>query len=134
MQSMFAGKIPYPSISDTLPLRGESVEKGNIVFIAQADERHLNMFGTVHGGFAATIMDSVTGCAVLTMLDRGIICATIELHVNLLHPIPLNKPLKAEGKVIHVSHSLGVAEGTLRENNNDHHIYAHATATCMILR
>lgn len=132
MQSMFDGTIPYPPIADTMPLRGVSVEKGYIVFSAQADERHLNMFGSVHGGFAATIMDSVTGCAVVTALDAGLGCVTIELHVNMIRMIPLHTKLLAEGRVIEHTHSLGVAEANIKDEQDK--LYVHATATCMILR
>jgi uncharacterized protein (TIGR00369 family) len=48
---------------------------------ARADQRHLNPFGDVHGGFAATVLDSVTGCAVHSPLEAGVGCSTIDLQV-----------------------------------------------------
>lgn len=132
MQAMMEGKIPPASIADTFPMKGISVEKGKIVFEAIADDRHLNPLGGVHGGFAATVLDSVTGCAVHTMLDPGLKYATVDLNVKMLKAIPKSTRLVAEGKVIHVSRSLGFAEGTLRDEEDK--VYAHATATCMILK
>ena len=132
MQAMFAGSIPFPPIADTMPLRGVSVERGHIIFSAEADDRHTNMFGSVHGGFGATIMDSVTGCAVVTTLEAGLSCVTIELHVNMIHMIPLHTKLLAEGRVIQLTHSLGVAEANIKDQQDK--LYTHATATCMILR
>jgi len=132
MQAMVEGEIPHPSIADTIPMKGIAVERGKIVFQAQADDRHLNPLGGVHGGFAATVMDSVTGCAVHTVLGPGGRYVTIDLNVKMLKAVPQKVPLIAEGKVIHVSKSLGISEGTLRDD--DGNIYAHATATCMIYR
>jgi len=77
-------------------------------------------------------MDSITGCAVHTVLEPGVGYGTIDLNVKMLRAIPKNVPLIAEGKVIHISRSLGISEGTLKDTEGN--IYAFATATCMILR
>jgi uncharacterized protein (TIGR00369 family) len=132
MQLMVQGKIPPPPIANIIPMKGIAAEHGRIVFEAIADERHLNPLGSVHGGFAATVMDSITGCAVHTVLEPGVGYGTIDLNVKMLRAIPKNVPLIAEGKVIHISRSLGISEGTLKDTEGN--IYAYATATCMILR
>jgi uncharacterized protein (TIGR00369 family) len=132
MQLMVQGKIPPPPIANIVPMKGIAAEHGRIVFEAIADERHLNPLGSVHGGFAATVMDSITGCAVHTVLEPGVGYGTIDLNVKMLRAIPKNVPLIAEGKVIHISRSLGISEGTLKDTEGN--IYAYATATCMILR
>ena len=46
--------------------------------------RHVNPMGGVHGGFAAAVLDSVTGCAVHTMLDPGFGCGTVDLNIKML--------------------------------------------------
>lgn len=66
------GKIPYSSIADTVPMRFTEVEIGSIKCVIKADSRHINPLGGVHGGFAATVLDSVTGCAIHTW---KIVCA-----------------------------------------------------------
>lgn len=132
MRAMFDGSLAYPPIAETMPLKGITVEKGRIVFEARADERHLNQLGGVHGGFAATILDSATGYAIVTMLERGETCVTIDLHVKMLHAITKDVPLKAEGRLISLSRSLGTSEATIKDHEN--RLCAHATATCMILR
>ena len=109
-----------------------SVEKGVAIFEATADDRHINPLGGVHGGFAATVMDSVTGCAVHSMLDAGVGYGTIDLNVKMLKAVPKDKALKAEGRVISMSNSLGVSEGKLIDETGK--IYAYASATCMIMR
>ncbi|MBK7218781.1 MAG: PaaI family thioesterase [Candidatus Promineofilum sp.] len=132
MQAMVDGQIPMPPIAHVIPMRGVAAEHGRIVFEAQADERHLNPLGGVHGGFAATVLDSVTGCAVHTVLEAGVGYATVDLNVKMLKAVPRGVPLIAEGKVIFVSRSLGISEGTLKDAGGN--LYAHATATCLILR
>ena len=128
MQAMLDGKLPPPSISTTIPMQGVAVESGN----ARADERHLNPLGAVHGGFAATVMDTVTGCAVHTLLGAGEGYGTIDLNVKMTRPVPRDVDLVAEGKVINLSRSLAVSEGTLKDAEGK--LYAHATATCMLMR
>lgn len=132
MQAMLDGRIPPPGISLTVPMHGVSVASGIVVFSARADERHLNPLGAVHGGFAATVMDTVTGCAVHTLLGAGEGFGTIDLNVKMMRPVPRDVDLVAEGKVINLSRSLAVSEGTLKDAGGK--LYAHATATCMLTR
>lgn len=132
MQAMVEGKIPLAAIASVIPMKGVAAEHGRIVFEAQADERHLNPLGGVHGGFAATVLDSVTGCAVHTVLEPGVGYGTVDLNVKMLKAVPRNVPLIAEGRVIFISRSLGVSEGALKDAEGN--LYAHATATCRILR
>ena len=131
MKAMEQEVIPYPSMTETVPMKFITVEKGRMVFEVEADKRHLNIFGGVHGGFSATVMDTVTGCAVHTMLSAGTGYATIDLSIKMVRPIPKNVRLLAEGVIINVSKSLGVSEGTLKDEAGK--LYAHATATCMLL-
>lgn len=132
LQAMSAGKIPPPSMSLTIPMLSGQVEEGCIEFTVQADERHLNPMGGVHGGFAATVLDSVTGCAVFSMLEAGVGYGTIDLNVKMCRPIPKDTELKAFGQVINISKNLGIAEGKIIDDQG--RLYAHATATCMIIR
>ncbi|PCJ83740.1 MAG: phenylacetic acid degradation protein [Thiotrichaceae bacterium] len=132
MTAMVEGRIPMPSIAMTIPMKGIAVEYGKIIFEATADDRHLNPLGGVHGGFSATVLDSVTGCAVHSTLDPGVGYATIDLNLKMLKAVPMNVSLIAEGRIINISRSLGVSEGSLKDLEGQ--IYAHATATCMIRR
>lgn len=131
-QAMRDGKLPHPSMADTIPMRVTEAGPGYVKFSARADHRHINPLGGVHGGFAATVLDSVTGCAVHTTLEAGAGIGTIDLHVKMLKPVPLDQNLIAEGRVIHVSWSLGVSEASLRDTEGT--LFAHATATCAIFR
>ncbi|MHA3890727.1 PaaI family thioesterase [Acinetobacter sp. GXMZU3951] len=132
LEAMCAGQIPAASISETIPMSPYQVALGSIHFKAKADARHLNPLGGVHGGFAATVLDSVTGCAIHSMLDTGVGYGTIELNIKMCRPIPQNKELIAIGTVINMSKKLGISEGKIIDA--DGKLYAHATATCMIIR
>lgn len=132
LQAMCEGKIPPASISETMSMQPYEVAEGTIHFKVKADSRHLNPLGGVHGGFAATVLDSVTGCAVHSMLEAGVGYGTIDLNIKMCRPIPKDQQLLAIGKVINISKNLGISEGKIVDE--DGKLYAHATATCMIIR
>lgn len=132
LQAMAAGHIPPASISQTIPMKPTVIESGQVTFEVQADQRHLNPLGGVHGGFAATVLDTVTGCAVHSALEAGIGYGTIDLNIKMCRPVPQNQPLTASGKLINMSKNLAISEGEIVDE--DGKLYAHATATCMILR
>jgi uncharacterized protein (TIGR00369 family) len=132
LQAMALGELPAASITTTIPMTFVKIEEGRVLFHAIANDSHLNPMGGVHGGFAATVLDSVTGCAVHTLLNAGVGYGTIDLNVKMIRPVPKNEKLIAEGNIINLSKSLGVSEGTLK--SQDGKLLATATATCMIIR
>lgn len=132
LQAMIEGHIPPASISKTIPMQPTEISEGSVTFKAKADHNHLNPLGGVHGGFAATVLDSVTGCAVHTMLPAGVGYGTIDLNVKMCRPLPQNQVLIATGKVINLSKNLGISEGKITDEEGK--LYAYATATCMIIR
>src|SRR5215510_14326499 len=103
MQAVVAEKIPMPQMAQTIPMKCVAAERGGVTFWARAHERHLNRADNVHGGFTATVMDSVASCALRTMLEPGVGFVTIELNVKLLRPVPKETDLRAVGKTINVS-------------------------------
>lgn len=132
MTAFARGLFPTPGIAKTIPMQPAEVEHGRVVFTAQADASHTNPLGGVHGGFAATVLDSVTGCATHTVLAAGEGYGTTDLNIKICRPLPFDTPLFAEGKVINVGRNLVISEGTIRDAAGK--LYAHATATNMILR
>ncbi|VDC50510.1 PaaI family thioesterase [Brevundimonas mediterranea] len=132
LRAGFEGRLPLSSIFETMGMSILELADGHVVFGARADERHLNPMGGVHGGFAATVLDSVTGYAVHTRLEAAVRYATIDLAVKMLRPVPQDVKLIAEARVTHISRSLGVAEGTLRDS--DGNLLASGSATCLIRR
>jgi len=132
LQSIVDGKLSMPPMAKTIPMAIISVAPGTVRFTATAGRQHLNPMNGVHGGFAATVLDSVTGCAVHTLLESGISYATVDLNVKMIRPVPCDRELTAIGNVIHLSGRLAISEGRLQDG--DGKLLAHATATCMILR
>lgn len=132
LQAMATGHIPPASISETIPMKPTQIENGQVTFEVQADKRHLNPLGGVHGGFAATVLDTVTGCAIHTVLEAGVGYGTIDLNIKMCRPIPKDHPLIAIDDVINVSKNLAISEGKIIDEHGK--LYAHATATCMIIR
>jgi uncharacterized protein (TIGR00369 family) len=117
---------PKPSAMISLTFR-----RGAAVVAAEPNSKHRNPFGTVHGGLAATLLDSCMGLAVLSMLDQGFAQTTLEFKISLVRAItPQTGLVKAEGKVINCGRRVGAAEGRLTDK--DGRILAHGTTTCLI--
>jgi uncharacterized protein (TIGR00369 family) len=133
LQKVLAGEYPAPPIGRLMNLTLAEVERGRVVFEATPAEYHYNPLGTVHGGFAATLLDSAMGCAVHSCLDGGDRYTTIELKVNYLKPVTLDTgPVRAVATIVHTGRTLAVAEA--RVVDRDHALYAHATSTVLIKR
>ena len=132
MRRIVSGDAPHPAFAATVPMKFRQAEAGRIVIEAMANEAHLNPLGGTHGGFVAAVLDEATGSAVHSMLDVGETPATVELNVKMMRPVPQDTPLVVEGRVINLSRSLGVAEGSIRDAGGK--LYAHATCTCLIIR
>jgi uncharacterized protein (TIGR00369 family) len=131
MQAMLNGEIPYAAIAKTLDFTLMEVEAGRAMFQGRPLAQHLNPLGTVHGGWAATLLDSALGCSVHTMMPPGRGYTTAELSVNYVRGLtPRVARVRAEGKVIHCGRQLATAEARLF--GPDGTLYAHATTTCLV--
>ena len=126
-------KVPPPPIAVLLGMWIEELSEGHVVFAAEPAEYDYNPIGTVHGGFAATLLDSALGCAIHSTLPAGIGYTTLQLNVNYLRPIT-NKTgiMYSTGNVIQVGGRVATAEGRLTDAHGK--LYAHATTTCIILK
>jgi uncharacterized protein (TIGR00369 family) len=113
-------------------MRLVEVSKGRVTFSAMPEQRHYNPQGTVHGGFAATVLDSAMGCAVLTLLGPNTEHTTLEFKINLVRPIAAETgQLRAEAWVVHGGKRISTAEGRLLTREGK--IVAHGSTTCMVL-
>ena len=125
------GHYPAPSIGARMNFGIVEVEEGRVVFRGLPGQRHLNPLGTVHGGWAATVLDSALGCAVHTTMARGEAYTTVEFKVNLTRPItPKTGEVVCEGRVVHRGRTLAVSEATLKDA--DGKLLAMGTETCAI--
>ena len=131
LRAIIDGTLPNPPISETLGFHLAEAEKGRAVFEGFPEFRHYNPIGTVHGGFAATLLDSALGCAIFSTLTKGEGWTTLELKMNLVRPLTKDiGPVRAEGRVVHRGRTVATAQGELKDAGGK--LYAHATTTCMI--
>lgn len=132
LRAMIAGDLPAPPMAGTLNFDLIEAEEGRVLFAGTPLAAHLNPAGTVHGGWAATILDSALACAVHATLAAGERYTSVEMKLNYLRPILVGKTgrLSCEGKVIQRGRTLALSEARLVDSGGK--LYAHASETCMI--
>ncbi|MGF1605925.1 MAG: PaaI family thioesterase [Rhodothalassiaceae bacterium] len=121
-----------PPIADTFDFDLIGVEDGVLHWRGRPGPWAMNPIGTVHGGYAATILDSAMGCAVHLSLDQGEAYTTVDLSVKYLRPLMPDTQISATGRLVHRGRSLAVAEAELFDHRGKR--AAHATTSCMIFR
>lgn len=130
-KGLLEGRFPAPPISRALGFKVAEVERGRVVFDYTPVFDHYNPLGTVHGGVAATLLDSVMGCCIHTTLEAGKGYTTVEIKVNYVRAMTdKTGPVKAEGKVINVGSRIATSEGRLHDGSG--RLLAHGTTTCLI--
>src|SRR5690348_4789288 len=131
VQGLANGTLPLNSMAQTLGYDVSEAVKGRVVVTAIPDATHLNPAGTVHGGLAATMLDTCMGLAIHSTLEKGFGSTTLEFKISLLRPItPQTGLIKAEGVVLGCGRRIGTAEGRLTDQAG--RLLAHGTTTCMI--
>lgn len=130
LQAIADGRIGSPAMAVTLGYRLTEVENGRAVFSGVPTEAALNPMGAVHGGWAATLLDSALACAVHSTLAPGQTYTTVEMKLNYTRAIRPGMRLVCEGHIVHRGSRLATAEGTLKDEAGK--LYAHGTETCMI--
>jgi uncharacterized protein (TIGR00369 family) len=125
-------ELPPAPIQRLLDFALGEVGEGRVVFTAEPGEQHYNPIGVVHGGYAATLLDSAMGAAVHSTLPAGQGYTTLETKFNLVRPVTADTgQVRAEGKVVHRGRSVATAESDLRDGAGK--LLAHATSTCLIV-
>ena len=120
-----------PGIGRTMNFHVVEIEEGRVVFGGHPDETVYNPIGSVHGGYAATLLASAVGCAVHSTLKPGQGYTTLELKVSYHRPLTKDTgPVQAEGKVIQVGRRAAFAEGRLTDAKG--RVYATATSTLLV--
>jgi uncharacterized protein (TIGR00369 family) len=133
LRRIITGELPLAPIMQLMSFRPIEAEAGRVVFAATPGEQHYNPIGMVHGGLAATLLDSAMGCVVHSMLPAGVTYTTLELKTNFLRRLTHETgEVRATGTVLHLGRSTATAESRLTDAAG--RLYAHATTTCMIFR
>jgi uncharacterized protein (TIGR00369 family) len=131
VQGLVDRTLPLNTIAQTLGYGVTEASNGRVVVTAEPSEAHLNPAGTVHGGFAATLLDSCMGLAIWSTLEKGLAQTTLEFKISLVRPItPATGLIKAEGLVLNRGRRIGTAEGRITDPNG--RLLAHGTTTCLI--
>ena len=131
LSAISSGKLPPPPIADLIGFTLDEVAEGRAVFSGTPAFKHYNPLGSVHGGYAATLLDSCMGCAVHTTLKPGQGYTSLEIKVNFVRAVlDTSGRMTAEGRVIHAGKSTATAEGKLTDAKGK--LLAHSTTTCMI--
>lgn len=132
LQAMQRGDLPHPPICDTIGFRFVEFEEGRAVMELEPGEHQYNPIGTVHGGVIVTVLDSVAGSAVHTVLPAGAGYTTVNINVSFVKAVrSAVGSLRAEGRLLKAGRSVALAEADLRDAAGN--VYAHATSNCMIL-
>jgi uncharacterized protein (TIGR00369 family) len=131
VQGLVDRTLPLNTLAETLGYDITEVSNGRVVATAKPNSAHLNPAGTVHGGVAATLLDSCMGLAIRSTLEKGCSQTTLEFKVSLVKPItPDTGMISAEGLVLSRGRRIGTAEGRITDPEGQ--LLAHGTTTCLI--
>jgi uncharacterized protein (TIGR00369 family) len=131
LRGMIAGTLPAPPIALTTHFTMLSADEGHVVFMGEPTAAFFNPLGTIHGGWTATLMDSVMACAVHSTLKPGEGYTTLEFKLHFCRPImPDSGALRAEGTVLSRGRRAATSEGKLYDSAGK--LVAHGTETCLI--
>lgn len=132
LQAISEGALPAPPISRTLSFWLVEVGEGFAAFEGETGPHLLNPMGTVHGGWALTLIDSAAGCAALTLLPAGVGYTTVETKANFTRPIKEDTGrVRAEARVVGRGRQIMSAEARVLDSAG--RILAHGTSTLIVL-
>jgi uncharacterized protein (TIGR00369 family) len=131
VQGLVDRSLPLNSLAETLGYDITQASNGRVVATAKPGSAHLNPAGTVHGGVAATLLDSCMGLAIQSTLEKGLSQTTLEFKISLVRAItPDTGVITAEGIVLSRGRRIGTAEGRITDLEG--RLLAHGTTTCLI--
>jgi uncharacterized protein (TIGR00369 family) len=132
LNAVLRGDMPAAPIAYTLNFWPAEFAHGRAVFEGEPQRFTYNPLGSVHGGWAATLLDSALGCAVHTTLPAGKGYTTVDLSISLVRGITDKaKRLRCEATIVHAGGSIATAQGRITDEAGT--LYAHGSATCLIL-
>ena len=121
-----------PGIADSLDFDLTEVDSGLAVFEGAPGQHAYNPIGMVHGGYAATLLDSACGCAVHSSLNAKQSYTTLELKVAYHKALTSQTgALRAEGRVVTLGRRVAFAEARLIDATG--RLYASATSTLLVI-
>ena len=132
LRRTISGELPHPPITEMLGLRLVEAEDGRVVWEGEPGEQHYNPLGTVHAGFATTLLDSAMGCAFVSTAAPGTAWTTLELKANFTRPMTAETGrVLCTGTVVHRGRRVVTTEARLEDERG--RLLAHATSTILVL-
>jgi len=132
LQAIIDGRLPQPSICRSLSFWLAEVGDGTAAFEGDTGTHLLNPAGTVHGGWALTLIDSAAGCAAFSVLPGNTAYTTIETKGNFSRPILAETGrVRCEAEVVSQGRQIISCES--RVKSADGRVLAHGTSTLMVL-
>jgi uncharacterized protein (TIGR00369 family) len=134
LRAIIDGSLPPPPVARLMGFSIVEVDLGRAVFAVEPAEWMYNPIGSVHGGVAATLLDSCMGCAVHSTLEAGVGFTTTDPQVRYIRAMSADTGcVLAEGRVVHGGRRTATAEGRLVTEDGET-LLAHSTTGCVILR
>jgi uncharacterized protein (TIGR00369 family) len=131
LRAIFDGRAGYNGMVQHLGLKPVSAEEGLVIFEGSPTRTFYNPIGSVHGGYAATLLDTVVGCAVHSTMKPGQSFTTLELKVAYHRALTdRSGPVRAEGRLVSSGRRAAFAEGRIVDK--DGRLCASATTTCLV--
>src|SRR5467141_1650326 len=131
VRAIFERKLPAPPIMQTVEPFDFMAEPGVVAFHSIPGFRHYNPIGSVHGGYAATLLDSAMGQAVHSALPAGSGYTTLEFKVSFIRGMTRDTgPVRTEGRTLNVGRRAATAEARITDAQG--RLLAHATTTCLV--
>ena len=122
--------LPSPPVGRLIGFAMKSIEPGHAIFEMEADERHHNPMGTMHGGIYCDLADAAMGFAYASTLNEGETFTTVELKINFLGAVR-KATLTADAKVVKAGKTVGYIECEVKDQTGK--LVAKAASTCMKL-
>jgi uncharacterized protein (TIGR00369 family) len=131
VRAIFEGKLPAPPVMQTVEPFDSTAEPGVVAFHSIPGFRHYNPIGLVHGGYAATLLDSAMGLAIHTALPAGSGYTTLEFKISFIRGMTVDTgPVRTEGRTMNVGRRAATAEARITDAKG--RLLAHATTTCLV--
>ncbi len=131
VRAMFERRLPEPPIMQTIEPFDCSAEPGVVVIHSIPGFRHYNPIGSVHGGYAAILMDSAMGLAIHSTLPAGSGYTTLEFKISFIKGMSKDSgTVRTEGRTLSVGRRAATAEARITDAKG--RLLAHATTTCLV--
>jgi uncharacterized protein (TIGR00369 family) len=131
VRAIFERRLPEPPIMQTVEPFDCTAEPGVVVIHSIPGFRHYNPIGSVHGGYAAILLDSAMGLAIHSMLPAGSGYTTLEFKISFIKGMSQDSgTIRTEGRTLSIGRRAATAEARITDAKG--RLLAHATTTCLV--